>query len=148
MSTRTDRETMKLETFVSFAVALSMLSTCRRRSVGCVIVPRDFTRVYSIGYNGPPRGSANDSCTGEQLRCGCVHAEANAISKLQTEREDLLLITTTSPCPSCAGLIINSGRVDRVVYIELYTDGQACLDLMAECGVYSQNFSKARQLGI
>ena len=117
-----NRSQQKLAAFLDFAKSLAGLSTCRRLQVGCAIVARDLTTVYSIGYNGPAAGEDNDSCSGDTGDCGCVHAEANAVAKLATADRDCLLITTTSPCRSCAGLIVNCGRVTAVIYDTQYRD--------------------------
>lgn len=108
--------------FAQFATDLSTLSTCKRAQVGCVVFPRDFSEVLAIGYNGPPRGLSHDRCNGMPGRCGCVHAEANAIAKLSTRERDLVMLSTTSPCTSCASLIVNCGRISVVDYITAYRD--------------------------
>jgi deoxycytidylate deaminase len=111
----------KLRVFCDLAVRLSTLSTCKRLSVGCVILPLDLSSVSAIGYNGVPAGEDNSSCDGEEGRCPCIHAEANALVKLR-DRRDCLLLTTVSPCLHCAGLIVNSGVVRAVGYLSEYRD--------------------------
>lgn len=128
------RKRQKLAVFVKLALDLASLSTCKRRKVGCVIVPSDFSEVFSIGYNGPPAGVNNDSCREVEGVCGCLHAENNALVKLRTRDRDLLLITTCSPCETCAGMVLNSRRVSEVVYVEEYRDRRG-LDLLAMNGV-------------
>lgn len=113
----------KLLTFWRLADDLAALSTCRRLSVGCVIVTRDLLEVAAIGYNGQPRQLPNDGCREEEVgSCGCVHAEASALVKLRVREPGLLLLTTASPCETCAGLILNSGRIGTVVYGSRYRD--------------------------
>ena len=97
---------------------IATLSTCKRLQVGAVIVDVGFTQVLSIGYNGPASGLPNDSCTGEQGSCGCIHAEANALIKL-SDRRPSFLIATHSPCVHCAGLIVNAG-IEHVFYFNEY----------------------------
>lgn len=118
--TRTD---LKIQCFLDFTRGLSHLSTCRRLKVGCIICDKNFTRVYSIGYNGQPSKTPHGMCTEVAGSCGCVHAEANAISKLRTEKSGLVLITTHSPCSHCAGLIANCEEVQTVMYCEEYRTG-------------------------
>lgn len=130
----TDRRDRKLKIFVEFARSLGSLSTCRRASVGCVVVTPTLTEVLSIGYNGPPAGLPNDSCRSEVGDCGCVHAESNALVKLRTETSGLLMICTTSPCERCAGLVVNCGRVSEVLYLEEYRD-RSGVDLLESLGV-------------
>lgn len=129
-----NRSDEKLSVFVRLAADLAQLSRCVRRSVGCVIIPPDFTEVLAIGYNGPPAGVSNDRCRSEQGACGCTHSEANALVKLSTHRSGLILVTTMAPCEQCAGLILNSKRIAEVVYDEPYRveDG---LTLLAEGGI-------------
>jgi dCMP deaminase len=111
----------KLSVFVDLAISLASLSTCSRRAVGCVVVPLDLSSVLAIGYNGPPAGEDNDSCDGGIGTCQCIHAEANALVKLRDARNSLL-ITTVSPCLHCAGLIVNSGVIQAVAYVDEYRD--------------------------
>lgn len=117
-----DRFEQKLLVFAQFATDLADLSKCKRRKVGCVVIPSDFSEVLAIGYNGPPKGLPNEMCSAETGDCGCVHAEANAIAKLSTRDKGLKLLCTTSPCHRCAGLIINCGRIDVVRYVTPYRD--------------------------
>lgn len=128
------RRDQKLRIFADFARSLSSLSTCRRASVGCVIVTPTLTEVLSVGYNGPPAGVSNDSCRAEVGECGCCHSESNALVKLKTEKSGLLMICTTSPCERCAGLIVNCGRVSEVLYVEEYRD-LAGVELLKKCGI-------------
>ena len=117
-----ERWNKKRLVFAQFATDLASLSSCKRAQVGAVVFPRDFSEVVAIGYNGPPRGLSHDRCNGEPGRCGCVHAEANAIAKLSTRETDLVMLCTTSPCVQCASLIINCGRIAVVDYITAYRD--------------------------
>jgi deoxycytidylate deaminase len=61
--------------------------------------------------------------------CGCIHGEANALVKVRSRESGLILFTTNSPCPHCAGLIINSHRIGAVIYKTPYRlqDGVARL---------------------
>lgn len=131
------RRDQKLRIFADFAKDLSSLSTCRRASVGCVIVTPTLTEVLSVGYNGPPAGVSNDSCRADIGECGCVHSESNALVKLKTEKSSLLLICTTSPCERCAGLIVNCGRVSEVLYVDEYRDLTG-VGLLRECGIITE----------
>ena len=132
------RSDEKLEVMLDFARGLAKLSTCRRDRVGCVIIPKDVSCVYAIGYNGPPRGQPNDACSGEIGQCGCTHAEANAVAKLDSSRiRGTTLISTRSPCAACAGLIANCKAVDEVLFISPYREWErgALILLDARIGV-------------
>lgn len=106
---------------MQIAKELSELSTCKRKAVGSIIVPTDFSQIYSIGYNGPVRNLSNEACENLQGQCGCVHAEANAVAKFNPlTNKACVLISTTCPCRKCAELIINCGAINFVVYDEPY----------------------------
>jgi dCMP deaminase len=88
-----------------------------RTKVGAVIVRPDRTTA-STGYNGFPRGVADDMARLKDRptkHLFTVHAEANAIV---TAREPLhgytIYVTPMHPCACCAGLIAQSG-IARVV---------------------------------
>lgn len=99
---------------------VAKLSHCTRAQQGCVLVSCDGERVLAFGYNGQIRGGAN-TCDGSVPgKCGCVHAEANALVKTRST-EDFVAICTQSPCVSCASLLINAG-VNSVAYLDLYRD--------------------------
>lgn len=138
---RRDREWYRLETAARLASSLAALSTCRRLGVGCVVATPKLERVLAVGYNGPPAGLDNSSCSGEAGVCGCVHAEANALVKLSGDSgSGLTLHSTHSPCRHCAGLVVNSGRVSRVVYGTEFRDRSGVEVLRAtgvECLVLS-----------
>lgn len=132
--TMTMRTKLKLAVFTQFAEDLAGLSCCKRASVGCIIFDEGMSRIYAIGYNGQPAGLPNDSCTGEQGTCGCIHAEANAVAKLSTENTGLWLFCTTAPCLQCAGLIINTRRISRVIYRHTYRNSSG-LTLLAKASI-------------
>ncbi len=127
------RRELKLEKFFDFAISLSNLSYCKRAKVGCVICDKEFTMVHSIGYNGPPSGIDNDSCTGEPGNCGCVHAEANAMIKLGSV-SDVILLSTTIPCVHCAGLIVNSRKISSVFWISGYRSDRGS-EILKKAGI-------------
>lgn len=117
------RKWYRLETMFRLAESYSTLSTCKRLGVGCVISSSGMGKVLSVGYNGPPAAISNDSCRNEQGKCGCVHAEANALSKLP-EVEGATLLVTTAPCLHCAGMIMNSGKIIEVIYSSDYRESE------------------------
>ena len=128
----TDRYAKKLATMFDFARALAKLSTCKRACEGAIIFSGDCSRVYAIGYNGPPRGQENDACTGAEGACGCVHAEANAIVKANlSPSTPALMYCTRAPCAACAGLIVNSRVVYAVIYGQEYRDSTGIWRLAA-----------------
>lgn len=120
----------KIEKMITFCCDLSGLSTCQRYPTAAIVFPFDCTSIYAIGYNGPPVGTPNDSCVNATGDCGCVHAEANALLKL-TGRSPAILFCTVSPCVLCAGLIINSQRIDYVIYDKEYRNSRGVRRLLA-----------------
>lgn len=114
----TQRRIEKILTMVRFGDDLARLSTCQRKACGAIVFPFTCSEVFAIGYNGPPYGSSNDSCSGEPDRCGCVHAETNAIAKLHRQRA--LMYSTTMPCFRCAGVIANSRSIVAVLWKDPY----------------------------
>lgn len=105
-----NRRQLKARAFINFADSIADFATCKRRKVGCIIFDTAFQHVYSIGYNGPPVGADHAQCTGLPPKCGCLHAEVNALLKLKTtDTTNLVLYSTLMPCITCAGYIINRG---------------------------------------
>jgi deoxycytidylate deaminase len=115
---------LKTRVMWRFCRSLSKLSTCKRENShnGCIVYPQDFSEILAIGYNGQPAGLPNDECRDTEGGCGCIHAEANAVAKLSTHRENLILMCTMSPCELCAGLIINCRKIVTVLYGTQYRD--------------------------
>ena len=114
-------------------------STCLKPN-GAVLVKAN--RLISQGYNGSPSGMPHCVDLGEcevGLDRGCtrtVHAEANVIcmaAKMGIPTEDSTLYCTTSPCYSCAKLLINAG-IKEVIYLEEYRDPRG-IELLKSCGV-------------
>jgi dCMP deaminase len=123
----------KMTVFIDFASRLSTLSTCKRLQVGCIIT--DLRQVYAIGYNGIPSKCDNDLCNPDVPgACGCVHAEANALTKLSSEQPDLWLHCTHQPCAMCSSLIINRGNISKVTYTHSYRDPSGLI-LLRKVGI-------------
>lgn len=112
---------------MEMAVLASQRSTCNRKKVGALIAQEG--RPVAIGYAGAPAGLPHCIDIGCLIGPdgGCIrttHAEANAISfaaRMGIRTEDATLFCTTSPCYSCAKLIINAG-ITFVFYRDLYRD--------------------------
>ena len=125
------------EYWMDMAKLVSSRSTCRRRSVGAVLVKNNLQ--ISSGYNGAPRGAKHCleiGCIREDLGvpsgerhelCRAMHAEQNAIiqcARTGASTEGATLYCTTYPCSICAKMIINAGIV-CVVYEGDYPDPTA-----------------------
>lgn len=132
--------------FMDIAALVARRATCRRRSVGAVIVKDK--RVLSTGYNGAPSGIDHCSQTGclrEQMDvpsgerhelCRGIHAEQNAIIQAAyhgVSIKDSDLYCTNLPCSICAKMIINAG-IRRILYRSGYADAMSSR-MLAEAGV-------------
>ena len=135
MISRPSREFIWVQTVQLFATR----STCLKVN-GAILVREN--KLIAQGYNGSPSGRPHCIDLGE---CeigpdgGCVrtvHAEANAIchaAKLGISTEGSVLYCTSSPCYTCAKLLISSG-VNKVVYLEEYRDPRG-MELLRSCGI-------------
>src|SRR5579884_3755943 len=97
------------------AEELAKRSTCSRSQVGSVITTGDLTQVLGIGYNGNARGLPNTCDSAEPGRCGCLHAETNAVIKAGAATPGKVMFVTISPCVMCAKMIVNA-NVGTVYY--------------------------------
>jgi dCMP deaminase len=105
---------------------MKMAETIAQRShhptfkVGAIIVTSDNTQVLSLGYNGNAKGMSNVPQSDEPGCSGLLHAEINALLKLDFNNpKDKVMYLTLSPCENCAMAIINSD-IKCVVYKERY----------------------------
>lgn len=120
--------------WTEFATALAERSTCARTGVGCVIVTEDNHRVLSIGYNGGARGLNNSCDSAEPGNCGCLHAEENALIKMNfNEPSPKKMYTTLAPCLMCAKRAVNAG-IQEVIYITAYRKTEG-IELLEKAGV-------------
>jgi len=110
----------KMKVFVDFLLDLSTLSKCNSKQNAAIIINKAADQIYSIGINGGPKGGMDCLCdTGTKYTC--IHAEANAIAKCNAVDQEKIMLCTTSPCVTCAAMIINSGFT-HVFYVEPYKD--------------------------
>lgn len=107
--------------YMEMAGLISGRSTCKRLRVGCVITSHDFRKVLAVGYNGNATGLPNTCDSDEPGKCGCIHAEENAVINCDSPRHwPKIVFSTTLPCVACAKRIINLGGVTKVYYSEDY----------------------------
>jgi len=94
----------------------------KKTKVGCVIVTEDNTSVLAVGYNGDERGGENKRDTMVTGESGFIHAEANALLKMNfTDPKKKKMYLTDSPCTICARMIINAD-ISEVVYSDEFRD--------------------------
>ncbi|HUE96689.1 MAG TPA: deaminase [Longimicrobiaceae bacterium] len=109
------------EVYMRMAEELAKRSTCTRARVGTVLTDALLSNVLGIGYNGNASGLPNRCDSVEAGRCGCIHAEMNALVKAPGSVRDKVVFVTMSPCVMCAKLIIQSG-VTHVFYRNAYRE--------------------------
>lgn len=137
--------------WMDLAIAISSRSTCNipHRNIGCVITSWDNTKVLAMGYNGSAKGDDNFcEYTGSNevkvgsSRCTCVHAEMNAMTKLDTSNPVAKrMYVTLSPCRLCYKLIVNAG-IDQLIYkTEHYSD---VLNELERLGVETRKYEDRR----
>lgn len=105
--------------YMNLAHLMAERSMCSRLKVGCVITDGEGTRVLAIGYNGNYRGGKNGCDTKIPGKCGCLHAEDNAVIKLDYKEPTKIAYVTHRPCKMCAKRLINAG-VSRIIYDKEY----------------------------
>jgi dCMP deaminase len=122
------------EVWSSFAKTIASRSIDPRYKVGAVIVSKDNTQVLSIGYNGDQAGGSNSVESLEPGQSGCIHAEINALIKLDFNNpKKKIMYVTLSPCKMCSKAIINAS-IDEVVYLEEYRDVSG-VELLKDSGI-------------
>lgn len=128
------------EVWSSFALSISKRSIDPRFKVGAVVVTEDNTQVLSIGYNGDHAGGPNEVESLEPGQSGCIHAEINALIKLDYNNpKKKKMYVTLSPCKMCAKAIVNA-NISEVIYLESYRDTSG-LVLLSSSGVKVRSFS-------
>lgn len=125
------------EYFIGFTKYAATRSKDPKTQVGAVIVDKD-NRILSIGYNGMPRGIADDDAHWHKKHLYVSHAEANAISFCKGDLEGSTLYVTFLPCNECAKTIIQN-KIKRVVYLEKkiskHIPGDISIEMFNEAGV-------------
>lgn len=114
------RQKVKDQVFAGMAKMISLLGTCCRLKVGCILLTEEG-RLSGGGYNGAGPGMPHcESLTcNEHCRCArTVHAEVNALS--YCTGVPYVAYVTAEPCCACAKELILAG-VRRVIYLNPYT---------------------------
>ncbi len=128
--------------WLRLAEDLALRSTCGRKQVGCVVVSADNRQVLSMGYNGNAPGLPN-RCDDANVsgRCGCIHAEANAVFSCRESRTTLKAVyVSVAPCLMCAKALLQLGNVRWVVYRKAYRD-HAGTKLLQKQGINTEKVS-------
>ena len=116
------------------AQTIAQRSHVDRYQVGAVVVTEDNTQVLSVGYNGNYSGGPDCAESDEPGQSGLLHAEINALLKLDYNNpKRKILYVTMSPCAMCAKAIVNAG-VKEVIYENIYRDTSG-LEILNRVGV-------------
>lgn len=125
---------------------MTMAETIAQRShhstfkVGALIVTSDNTQVLSLGYNGNAAGLSNVPQSEEPGCSGLLHAEINALLKLDYNNpKDKVMYLTLSPCTNCAIAVINSG-IKKVVYKTKYRDNTG-IKMLETAGIKVEQYN-------
>jgi tRNA(Arg) A34 adenosine deaminase TadA len=102
-------------------------------------------RALCLGYNGDAAGGPNGCDCLESGRCGCVHAEVNALSKNGGGLEGGVCFLTCSPCPQCAKVLANT-RIGRLVYLHPFRD-KSGLETLKRANVTVESYADLARAG-
>jgi len=122
------------EIWMSLALHVSQRSPDVRLKVGCVVITEDNSSVLSLGYNGDQHGGSHTPDSSEPGKSGFIHAEANALIKMNfADHRQKKLYLTHSPCPVCARMIVNAG-IKKVIYCDEYRETKG-IDILKNSGI-------------
>ena len=121
--------------WIQFAETISKRSVDPKHKVGAIITNSENTQVLSIGYNGDQKGGPNARKSLITGNSGFIHAEINALIKLDYNSPVYKkMYLTLSPCEVCAKSIVNAG-IHEVIYDKLYLDGSPGIDILKSAGI-------------
>lgn len=122
------------EIWANLAHIISQRSSDPRLKVGAVIVSQDNETVLALGYNGDEKGGENQPDSLEPGKSGFIHAEINALVKLNyLDPRDKKIYLTHSPCPVCARAIVNAG-IKKVFYAKNYRESKG-IEILEDRGI-------------
>lgn len=140
MSTRSVRPDWD-DIWMTFADSIAQRSIDPRRKVGAVIVSENNSQVLALGYNGDYKGGPNAVLSSKPGESGCIHAEINALLKLDYNYPGKKrMYVTTMPCYLCASACINAG-IDEVIYRDGYRD-ETGINILKAAGVIVRPFKE------
>ena len=127
--------------WMTMAETISLRSHHPTFKVGALIVSSDNTQVLSLGYNGNAAGMSNVPQS-EQPGCsGLLHAEINALLKLDYNNpKDKVMYLTLSPCEYCAKAIVNSG-IKKVMYKDVYRNIDG-INVLKDTGIVIERYKE------
>lgn len=108
--------------WMDVAKTISERSPDPNYKVAAIVVSSDNTQVLALGYNGDHAGGSNQRDSDEPGESGFIHAEVNALIKLDYNNpKRKIMYVSMSPCKMCAKAIVNAG-IAEVVYQDDYRD--------------------------
>ena len=126
---------------MDFAFLISKRSYDPRHRVGAVVVTEDNTQVLSVGYNGNYAGGPNEVESTEPGESGMIHAEINALLKMDYNNpKNKKIYLTLSPCRACSKAVVNAG-ISEVVFKNEYRD-MSGVEILKNAGVLVRKFSE------
>ena len=121
--------------WMDFAHSIAERSCDTKYKVGAVVVNSENTQVLSIGYNGDQKGGTNQRDSTETGQSGFIHAEINALIKMDYNNPcNKKMYLTLSPCEVCAKAIVNSG-IGEVIYSKFYKHGKNGIRILNHAGI-------------
>ena len=128
------------EIWMGFSHSISKRSYDPRNQVGAVVVTEDNTQVLAVGYNGNYAGGPNEVESSVPGQSGMLHAEINALLKMDYNNpKNKKIYITLSPCRMCAKAMINAG-IKEVIFDNEYRDLSG-VNLLKESGVIVRPFT-------
>lgn len=122
------------EVWMNIAREVSRRSADINFKVGTIIVTSDNTQVLSLGYNGDHAGGPNCRESDVPGESGFIHAEMNALIKLDYNNlKTRSMYVTLSPCRMCAKAIVNA-KIQEVIYDLEYRDTSG-IEILREAGI-------------
>lgn len=131
--------------WIDVAQSISKRSYDPRFQVGAVVVTEDNTQVLAVGYNGNYSGGPNVVESEEPGESGFIHAEINALLKMDynnPKRKKLYL--TLSPCRMCAKAIVNAS-INEVIYQDAYRDTSG-VKLLLDQGISVRQYNSSASI--
>ena len=127
------------EVWMRVATTIAERSVDPKHKVGAIIVTEDNTQLLSLGYNGNYKGGPNSVESSEPGETGLIHAEINALLKMDYNiPKKKKMFVTLSPCRMCAKAIVNAG-IDEVIYLENYRD-ESGLEILDVAKIINRQF--------
>lgn len=156
MSKRTDYLSWD-ETFMQIARLIAMRSKDPNTQTGAVVVDENNV-IVGLGYNGFPRGCADENLPWERegdfyetKYAYVVHCEANAIFNSNKPTRGCKMYTTLFPCNECTKIIIQNGITEIIYEEDKYHDEkiwQASRRMLDLAGIKYTQFTPKYKLSL